>query len=75
MECLRDAVFALRARGGDIVLPGLGLPDADGGLKIDLRFVWMAKGGYLLVTSSQAAARAAFEAAAAQARRERQILE
>ena len=75
MECLRDAVFTLRARGGDLVLPGLGLPSANGDLKIDLRFVWMDKGGYLLVTSSQAAARAAFEAAAAQERRERHILE
>lgn len=75
MECLREAVFALRATGGEIILPGLGMREAAGDLKLDIRFVWMDAGGYLLVTSSQAAARAELEAATAQARRETHILE
>lgn len=75
MESLRDAVFALRGAGGEIVLPGLGMQDAEGKLKLDIRFVWMEQGKFLLVTSSQAAGRTEMEAAVAQARREQHILE
>ena len=72
---LREPVFALRDSGADMVIPGIGFHAPAGDFKLDIRFVWLEQGRYLLVTSTQAAARAEFEMLAAQTRRERQVLE
>ena len=72
---LREPVFALRGGGADMIIPGIGFHAPAGDFKLDIRFVWIEQGRYLLVTSTQAAARAEFEMLAAQTRRERQILE
>jgi signal transduction histidine kinase len=75
IESFRDPVAALRGGDRDMLVPGVGLQDTAGALKLDIRFVWIERGAYLLVTSTQAAARAELEAATAQARREQRILE
>ena len=74
IECLRDRVFALRPASGDMTLPGLGLAGDGVELKVDIRFAWMEQGSWLLVTSTEAAARTALDGVIAQGRRERQIL-
>ena len=74
IDCLRDTVFALRPAAGDMLLPGMGLAGGGVDLKVDIRFAWMEQGAWLLVTSTEAAGRIAFDGAIAQAHREQQIL-
>ena len=75
MEGIRDAVLNLRHTQGDMILPAIGLQDAAGTFKLDIRFAWMQSENCLLITCFQASMRAEMEAMAAQARREWQILQ